>query len=735
MMTSVAKHRMSFGHAPARARLFILFLAFSLSPALGSAQIKILEFQPDVPVCRAKRLITLYLTLGNDGDRDEQGTVELHLPPVVELIKGNRNTPFAFRDGAGELTLSWTVQASQEGRHELAVEVKPVSGSPVRQTLNLLFLPSVTIEKADRIPDPQPVATDILVGAHHCPLWEKDRPEIWRNVIRHPERTPALGFYCQEQPEVADWETKWAVEHGISFFVYCWYRASQGGPVETRLSSAIHEALFHSRFQDKIRFAIMWENQRRGVAGIANEEDFLQNLLPYWIENYFRRPNYLIIDRKPLLFIYRPEYLIQDLGSVEKVAQAFAKARELCRQAGFDGIYLLGEYRGTNPKHLQLMKDLGLDYTFAYVWPVPNNPSPEEAIRAQLDYIKKTQELNILPQVITVSQGWSGWRDEGSIWKLPPEDFERLMREAKAFAKTLPPEQLGSRIILLDNWNEWGEGHYIGPHREFGFGYLDAVRRVFAGNAATHLDLLPEDIGLGPYDLPIRAYYQRERESRQKARTWVKPIVSDEALVAYWTFDENKDEVAAFDYSGHRLGGILHQIERVKGWRGTALDCRGGSMIVPTDERLSDWAQMSVECWIRTDQPDQDNRWIINRVFGGAETSGFRLGILRGRPSFQIPVTAWSHHLVGKEPLPQGRWVHIAGTFDGTTMRLYMDGHEVGRMERSGSVRNNNRPIVVGNYDVDHAAHFVGELDEVRLYSRVLTPEEIASRAAQPAEK
>lgn len=734
MMKDSAKHAITWGRAAATTRLFILLAAFSLGPALGSAQIKVAEFQPDVPVCRAGRPITLQLTLGNDGDRDEEGTVELLLPPVVELINGDRSTAFAFRDGAGEVTLSWTVQAFKEGRHDLAVNVNPAGGTPLGQTLSLLFLPALAVQKADKIPEPQPVVTDMLVGAHNCPLWEKDRPEMWRNVIRHPERTPALGFYCQEQPEVADWETKWAVDHGISFFIYCWYRASQGGPVETRLSSAIHEALFHSRFQDKIRFTIMWENQNRGIAGVADEEDLLQNLLPYWIENYFRRPNYLVMDNKPLLFIYRPEYLIQDLGSIDKVAQAFAKVRELCRRAGFDGVYLLGEYRGTNPKHLQLMKDLGLDYTFAYVWPIPNNPSPEEALRAQMDYIKKTQELNILPQVITVSQGWSGWRDEGSIWKLPPEDFERLMREAKAFAKTLPSEQLGSRIILLDNWNEWGEGHYIAPYREFGFGYLDAVRRVFAGDAAPHLDLLPEDLGLGPYDLPIRAYYQREREIRQTARRWVKPIVTDEGLVAYWTFDENQDEVAALDYSGHRLGGTLHQIERVKGWRGMALDCRGGCMIVPTDDRLPDWSQLSVECRIRTDQPEQDNRWIINRVFGGAETSGFRLGILQGRPSLQIPVTAWSHHLVGNQPLPQGRWVHLAGTFDGTTMRLYMDGHEVGTMERPGSVRNNNRPIVVGNFDVDHAAHFVGELDEVRLYSRVLTPEEIASRAAQTGE-
>ena len=138
-----------------------------------------------------------------------------------------------------------------------------------------------------------------------------------------------VGILPQENPEVSDWETKWAVEHGVSFFVYCWYRASQGKPVEMRFGSAIHEALFKAKFTDKIKFTIMWENQSRGTSGVADEQDLLQNLLPFWIENYFRHPSYLKVDNKPVLFIYRPEFLIQDLGSVENVSKALDRMRGL----------------------------------------------------------------------------------------------------------------------------------------------------------------------------------------------------------------------------------------------------------------------------------------------------------------------------------------------------------------------------------------------------------------------
>ncbi len=356
------------------------------------------------------------------------------------------------------------------------------------------------------IPEPRPAPTEILIGAHHCPLWEADKPQMWNQVVKHPERTPALGFYSQENPEVADWETKWAVEHGISYFVYCWYRDGQGGPVKMRFGSAIHDALFQSRFVSKMQFTIMWENQSRGRAGVADEADLMNNLLPFWIDNYFRHPSYLKIDNRPLLFIYRPEFLVQDLGSVENVRAAFDKMRQACRGAGFDGLYLLGEYRGLDRNHLQLMKNLGLDYTFAYCWHVQNNPDPARAIATQLDYLRRTQDMGVLPQVVTVSQGWSGWHDEGSIWKIPPAEYKGLLQKAKEFVRTLPAGQLGSRTLLLDNWNEWSEGHYLAPHKEFGFGYLDAVREVFSTAPKDHLDLLPQDVDLGPYDAAYRRH-------------------------------------------------------------------------------------------------------------------------------------------------------------------------------------------------------------------------------------
>ena len=52
-------------------------------------------------------------------------------------------------------------------------------------------------------------------------------------------------------------------------------------------------------------------------------------------------------------------------------------------------------------------------------------------------------------------------------------------------------------------------------------------------------------------------------------------------------------------------------------------------------------------------------------------------------------------------------------------------------MERPGPIKPNDFHLCLGNYEVDHEAHFEGLLDEVRLYARALSAAEVASHAAE----
>ncbi len=469
-----------------------------LNKQLTLPQIKVDYFFSELGVNRAKRPVKILAYLSNIGGK---GICIAKLIPCKGVKVLGEDVKEVGIDYGERVKITWEVEAEEALEGELKLKVSVPEGEDVSASYKISFTPPVEIRKADYIPEPEPVETDVLIGVWNCPLWES--VDLWKTVLRDLWRMPVLGFYNELNPEVKDWEIKWAVEHGIQFFVFCWYRINQGKtPIQTIFERPITEGLFKARFLPYIKFTIMWENQNKGVAGVSDEDDLLNNLLPYWIETFFKHPSYLKIDNKPLLFIYRPEYLVDDLGSVENVRKALDKMREKCKEAGFAGLIIIGEYRGLDPHHLQLMKDLGLDYTSAYVWPIPDNPTPDVAIKKQEEYWTKTRDMGIIPEIITLSMGWTGWQDEGSIWKLPPKDFQILCEKAKEFIKGLPPHQLGSRMILIDNWNEWGEGHYIMPYREYGFGYLDAIRNVFGKGKKEHIDLIPEDLGLGPYNHP-----------------------------------------------------------------------------------------------------------------------------------------------------------------------------------------------------------------------------------------
>lgn len=710
----------------ARKILLFCFFLSAVRCATADDSIVIRRFSGTPSIGSAGRPLTLTALLMNRGKMTK---CDAKLSVPAEVSARPLHQSFTQLNEGQIIKLSWQLTAEKAVSGDAVLQLRDGNKMLASATMPVRFLAPVKQFKHAYIPPPHAVKTSMLVGAINCPLWEADKFSLWDQVLyKHPERVPALGFYAQENPEIADWETKWALEHGISFFTYCWYRDGQGGAIKTRFGSAIHDALFKSKFADKFKFTIMWENQSRGTAGVADENDLMNNLLPYWMENYFKNPNYLKIDNKPLLFIYRPEFLVQDLSGVENVKNAFEKMRAACRVAGFDGLYILGEYRGLDPKHFALMQQLGLDYTFAYVWPLNGSPAPEKAVSMQMDLMRQTQKISPIPQVLTVSQAWSGWRDEGSMWKLPPNAWEKLLRGAKDFAATLPKNQLGSQMLLLDNWNEWSEGHYIAPYREYGFGYLDAVRRVFADAPENHTDLLPEDIGFGPYDTAFQTHLQQEDEIWQQTQKYVLKGQPEAGLVAWWSFDEDLKSPFAYDYSGHRLGGAINS-SRAAGLDGNALVCDGGSVQVASDEKLDFKNGLTIECWVKTDVAGQDNKWILNKVHGGAEDSGYRMGILGGKPCFEVPQSAWSHHLQADIALPTDRWTHLAGTFDGQTMKIYVDGVEHGLMPRPGPVKSNSMPLSLGNYEEKHPAYFRGLLDEVKLFDQALSATEIKAHA------
>ena len=321
----------------------------------------------DAPL-RASRPEQVTLVIRNLGWRADAGSVTLSASDGLRLRTNGRQEFSLPPDGFQEFR--WTVEADGPVAAEVEVALACNAGPATRHKLAGRFTRPVSLPRASYVPPPEPVKTDCLVGVQYFPGWKEGTHFGWSCIAPFPERKPVLGWYDENDPEVTDWEIKWALEHGISFFKYCWYRGREqvGRPVKVEhlhLGHGIHEGPFHARYRDKIRFCIMWENQNGG--GVTSLDDLLKNLLPFWLENYFRHPSYLKLDNRPVLFVFNSEQLVQELGgSPEKVRAALSAVRQACGQAGFDGLWFVGN--GLSPKRAQ---DLGLDGTFNYNQTLP----------------------------------------------------------------------------------------------------------------------------------------------------------------------------------------------------------------------------------------------------------------------------------------------------------------------------------------------------------------------------
>ena len=85
----------------------------------------------------------------------------------------------------------------------------------------------------------------------------------------------------------------------------------------------------------------------------------------------------------------------------------------------------------------------------------------------------------------------------------------------------------------------------------------------------------------------------------------------------------------------------------------------------------------------------------------------------------------------GPSALPVGAWTHLAMTYDGATLRLYVNGVQVASKPLSGIFTPTANPLWIGG-DSPYGEYFNGRIDEVRVYRAALSQAEIQADMAAP---
>jgi hypothetical protein len=196
-------------------------------------------------------------------------------------------------------------------------------------------------------------------------------------------------------------------------------------------------------------------------------------------------------------------------------------------------------------------------------------------------------------------------------------------------------------------------------------------------------------------------------------------------LVAAFGFDEGSG-ATALDSSGRNNNGtVTSAVWTTAGKFGRALAFNGtSSWVTVADAAALDLTTgMTLEAWVN---PTSLSGWrtALLKEAGGGLSYALYANDNTPNPAVTIQTGGTDRSAVGTSPLPLNTWTHLASTYDGAQLRLYVNGVQVGSRAQTGSILVSTGPLRVGGNAV-WREFFSGLIDEVRVYNRALSPGEI----------
>jgi hypothetical protein len=233
----------------------------------------------------------------------------------------------------------------------------------------------------------------------------------------------------------------------------------------------------------------------------------------------------------------------------------------------------------------------------------------------------------------------------------------------------------------------------------------------------------------------------KSRRMALQSRGPAAEVVSKARPLAYWRLDE-MEAPRAFDSSGNRrhaayepgvvffLEGPQSEAFCTSGETNRAAHFAGGRVDAQLDE-LGD--RYSVSMWFWNGMPAEGRAtagWLLSRdVSHGLTPFGDHIGLggTATKPGVLIYRQGLSDPVVGRTPVVRWTWNHLLFVRDGTKVRVHLNGSSAPEIETTVSAGLSGDPgrVFFGGRS-DNSENWEGRLDEIAVFDRVLTPQDLA---------
>lgn len=247
----------------------------------------------------------------------------------------------------------------------------------------------------------------------------------------------------------------------------------------------------------------------------------------------------------------------------------------------------------------------------------------------------------------------------------------------------------------------------------------------FSGNKPNYKNVFENNYHNGPLAKVI------EKENTVRDNTQV--------LGANWPKEAREIMKKAGPRGAFRRPKYVATMGRIGGAK--SFDGQSGFVEEPHASHL-DPEQLTLQAWIRLEEfpgGRDTRRWIVNKN-GNELTEGHYALVINGeRPGAYLNIGGGEAHVhaltSSKDSLTLGRWHHVAMTYDGKSLRLFVDGNEVAAKAIDRKRVGGSGGLAIGRRQDAYApTSFKGRIDDVRLYNRPLEAVELKEHFDNPHE-
>jgi hypothetical protein len=195
--------------------------------------------------------------------------------------------------------------------------------------------------------------------------------------------------------------------------------------------------------------------------------------------------------------------------------------------------------------------------------------------------------------------------------------------------------------------------------------------------------------------------------------------LDESGLLARWTFDEGKGEIARDSANGHeaQLSGLAWKAQQTGA--ALAFGGLGGSVDCGESKSLGIGGPITIEAWIKPTRKPNGEMVLFGEGYDSYVVTFYNTELCL------FYIGSGGNNVSGK--LALGTWNHLVATFDGTDLSMWINGREVMKRPSQFKQYEATRHFLIGTPNRPDLPKFKGAIDDLRVYNRALSGSEIAA--------